>query len=112
MSDRTLQAKLVCITESSLGQSILDREFWQKLEKPLGWRLASFTGQQSADFYTMRTSEGFWTGHSPVTPMMRDSLLIAFGQEDVVLAERRAAQAAHAATVPAAPVVPFPRSKT
>ncbi|MGC2639576.1 MAG: hypothetical protein WA294_20500 [Acidobacteriaceae bacterium] len=107
-----LRAKLVCITETSLGQSILDREFWQKLEKPLGWRLASFAGQQSSDFYTMRTSEGFWTGLSVVTPMMRDSLLIAFGQEDVVMAERRAAQAAQAATVPAAPIVPFPRSRT
>lgn len=109
MSEVKLQAKLVCITQSSLGQSILDREFWQKLEKPLGWRLASFAGQQSADFYTMRTSEGFWTGLSVVTPLMRDSLLIAFGQEDVVMAERRAAQAAQAASIPPALVVPFPR---
>lgn len=111
MSDGTLRAKLVCITETSLGQSILDREFWQKLEKPLGWRLASFAGQQSADFYTMRTSEGFWTGLSAVTPMMRDSLLIAFGQEDVVVAERRAAQAAQAAAAPPAQVVHFPCNK-
>lgn len=108
MPDGKLRAKLVCITETSLGQQILDREFWQKLEKPLGWRLASFTGQHSADFYTMRTTEGFWTGLSPVTPLMRDSLLIAMGFADVVVAERRATQAA---SVPLAPVVHFPGSK-
>lgn len=106
MSDVKLRSKLVCITQTSLGQQILDREFWQKLEKPLGWRLASYTGQQSADFYTMQTADRIWTGLSSVTPSMRDSLLIALGQEDVVLAERRAAEPA---PVPLAPVVPFPR---
>lgn len=107
MSDVKLRAKLVCITQTSMGQQILDREFWQRLEKPLGWRLASYTGQQSADFYTLQTRDGIWTGLSPVTPSMRDSLLIALGQGDVVRAERRP----QPVEVPLAPVVPFPRSR-
>ena len=78
-----------------------------KLEKPLGWRLSSFTGRQCAEFFTGQTSQGMWTGLSPVTPSMRDSLMIAFGQGEVVRAEREAAQPI---SLPLAPVVPFPRS--
>jgi hypothetical protein len=107
MADAKLREKLVCITQSSMGQQILDREFWQKLEKPLGWRLSSFTGRQCAEFFTGQTSQGMWTGLSPVTPSMRDSLMIAFGQGEVVRAEREAAQPI---SLPLAPVVPFPRS--
>ena len=114
MSEATLREKLVCITQSSLGQQILDREFWQKLEKPLGWRLSSFTGRQSAEFFTGQTSEGLWAGLSVVTPPMRDSILVALGQGEVVRAEREQAQRqqlTQAVEIPLAPVVPFPRSR-
>lgn len=108
MADAKLREKLVCITQTSMGQQILDREFWQKLEKPLGWRLSSFTERLSAEFFTLQNSQGMWTGLSPVTPSMRDSLLIALGQEEVVRAERAVAPPLN---IPLAPVVPFPRSK-
>lgn len=109
MSDGKLRAKLVCITQTTLGQHILDRAFWQKLENPLGWRLASYTGQLSADFYTLQTTDGVWTGLSPVTPWMRYSLLTVLGHEDIVRAEQE--QAAQTVAIPLAPIVPFPNSK-
>ena len=111
MADTNAQKKLVCITENSLGQQILDREYWQKLEKPLGWRLWTFTGRQSAEFFTLQNSQGLWDGLSPVTPALRASLLTAFGMGDIVRAEYQAATAPASANIPLAQVVPFPRGK-
>lgn len=114
MADTNAQKKLVCITENSLGQQILDREYWQKLERPLGWRLSSFTTRQCAEFFTGQTSEGIWAGLSVVTPPMRDSILIALGHEDVLRAEREQAkrqQVTPPVPIPLAQVVPFPRSR-
>lgn len=108
MSDANAQKKLVCITQTSMGQQILDREFWQKLEKPLGWRLWSFSGRQSAEFFTAQNGAGMWDGLSPVTPALRASVLTALGMGEVVRAER---QSAPPVSVPLAPVVPFPRNK-
>ena len=109
MSDANAQKKLVCITQTSVGQQILDREFWQKLEKPLGWRLWSFSGRQSAEFFTMQNSLGQWDGLSSVTPALRASILTALGMGEAVRAERQAT--APPVNIPLAPVVPFPRSK-
>lgn len=108
MSEAKLQQKLVCITHSTLGQQILDREFWQKLEEPLGWRLSSFTGQEFAEFYTMQTSDGMWAGLSVVTSSMRYSILAALGHREAVRLDHHAMPGV---SIPLATVVPFPRSK-
>ncbi|HKO19626.1 MAG TPA: hypothetical protein VJU82_12145, partial [Acidobacteriaceae bacterium] len=62
------------ITDCQLGQAILDRHWWQRLERPLKWRLHSFHGKHSAEFYTIQWPDGSWDGLATVTGLMHDSI--------------------------------------
>lgn len=45
MREAKLKSKLVSIAETRWGQAIVDRQWWEKLEEPLGWKLVSYSGR-------------------------------------------------------------------
>lgn len=107
MREAKLKSKLVSIAETRWGQAIVDRQWWEKLEEPLEWKLVSYSGRFTADFFTVYFGDGVWDGLSQVTADMRNSIMIALGQEDLVRAEREG----EIARLPLAPVVDFPSQR-
>ena len=104
MSEMKLKRKLSSIAESKWGRAIVDRQWWEELEAPLGWKLASYCGRSTAEFFTIYFGDGVWDGLSLVTAGMRDSIMVALGHEGLVRAEREAEMV----RLPLAPVVDFP----
>lgn len=104
MSEVKLKRKLSSIADSKWGRAIVDRQWWEELEAPLGWKLASHCGRSTAEFFTIYFGDGVWDGLSIVTAGMRDSIMLALGHEGVGSGRARARDGA----MPLAPVVDFP----
>lgn len=104
MSEMKLGRKLSSIAEGKWGRAIVDRQWWEELEAPLGWKLASHCGRSTAEFFTIYFGDGVWDGLSVVTAGMRDSIMLALGHEGLVRAEHEAEMV----RLPLAPVVDFP----
>ena len=58
MSEMKLKRKLSSIAESKWGRAIVDRQWWEELEAPLGWKLASHCGRSTAEFFTICFGDG------------------------------------------------------